>query len=130
MKKLSYLLLVLLTSISLWSCDGDDAPGGGQGSDQDVTGSITANTTWEAKNKYLLKGFVYVENGATLTIQPGTIIRGDKATKGALIVKPGGKIIAEGTAQNPIVFTSNEAKGSRATGDWGGDNHFRKCTSK
>jgi hypothetical protein len=85
-----------------------------------IKGSINTNTVWAAKNKYLLEGFVYVEAGATLTIEPGTIVKGDKATKATLIVKPGGKIIAEGTKQKPIVFTSNQPKGSRNYGDWGG----------
>lgn len=82
--------------------------------------SITTNTTWSASNKYLLKGFVYVKSGATLTIEAGTIIKGDKDTKGALIIEPGAKIIAIGTAEKPIVFTSNQPKGSRNYGDWGG----------
>jgi hypothetical protein len=86
----------------------------------EVKASIKENTTWSAKNKYLLNGFVYVESGATLTIEPGTIIRGDKVTKGTLIVKPGAKIIAEGTVERPIVFTSNQAPGMRNYGDWGG----------
>ncbi|HRH37881.1 MAG TPA: hypothetical protein PK760_06020, partial [Flavobacteriales bacterium] len=85
-----------------------------------VQGSITTNTTWTSSNKYLLVGFVYVEDGATLTIEPGTVIKGDKATKGSLIVKRGGKLMADGTASQPIVFTSNEAAGSRNRGDWGG----------
>ena len=55
-----------------------------------------------------------------LTIEPGTIIKGDKLTKGTLIVKPGAKIMAEGSATKPIVFTSSSAKGSRNYGDWGG----------
>jgi hypothetical protein len=82
--------------------------------------AITTNTTWTASNKYLLKGFVYVRSGATLTIEPGTIIRGDKDTKGTLIIEPGAKIMAMGTAEKPIVFTSNQPKGSRNYGDWGG----------
>ncbi|MBC6606178.1 hypothetical protein H8B13_05055 [Hymenobacter sp. BT188] len=86
----------------------------------DVQGEITTNTTWTATNKYLLKGFIYVRNGATLTIEPGTIIKGDKDTKGALIIEPGAKIEAKGTAAKPIVFTSNQPKGSRNYGDWGG----------
>lgn len=85
-----------------------------------VKGSISTNTIWSAKNKYLIEGFVYVESGATLTIEPGTIIKGDKATKATLIIKPGAKIIAEGTIAKPIVFTSNQAKGARNYGDWGG----------
>ena len=69
---------------------------------------------------YLLNGWVYVKSGATLTIEPGTVIRGDKANKGALIIEKGAKIMAEGTADSPIVFTSNQDAGSRSYGDWGG----------
>jgi hypothetical protein len=86
----------------------------------EINSNITTNTTWTNTNKYLLKGFIYVEDGATLTIQPGTIIKGDKPTKGSLIVKRGGKLIADGTASQPIVFTSNQPVGSRDRGDWGG----------
>lgn len=85
-----------------------------------VQGEITSNTTWTNDKQYLLKGYVYVTSGATLTIQEGTIIRGDKATKGALIIERGAKIMANGTADFPIVFTSNEEQGSRSYGDWGG----------
>jgi hypothetical protein len=83
-------------------------------------GDITTNTTWTASNVYLLNGWVYVKNGATLTIEPGTIIRGDKVNKGALIVERGAQLIAQGTASNPIIFTSNQPAGSRDYGDWGG----------
>ncbi|MDR1672648.1 MAG: hypothetical protein LBS09_04185 [Bacteroidales bacterium] len=72
------------------------------------------------KGKYVLKGWVYVCNGATLTIEKGTVIKGDKDTKAALVVEPGGKVIAEGTQDEPIVFTSAQTKGSRKPGDWGG----------
>lgn len=87
---------------------------------QTISGEITANTTWTKNNVYLLSGFIYVKNGATLTIEPGTVIRGEKATKGSLIICRGAKIVAEGSASSPIVFTSNEAAGSRNYGDWGG----------
>ena len=73
-----------------------------------------------AQGTYLLKGWVYIADGAELTIEPGTIIKGDKQTKAALIVEPGGKLYAQGTADKPIVFTSEEAKGNRRPGDWGG----------
>ena len=81
---------------------------------------ITSNTTWTNNNIYLLDGFVYVNSGATLTIQPGTIIKGSLPNKGALIIRQGGVLIANGTATQPIVFTSNQPAGSRAPGDWGG----------
>lgn len=85
-----------------------------------VSGDITAATTWSADKIYLLKGNVYVTGNATLTIQPGTIIKGDKATKGSLIITRGSKIEAVGTADKPIVFTSNLPAGARDKGDWGG----------
>lgn len=85
-----------------------------------VTGDITANTTWTADKIYLLKGNVFVTNNVTLTIEAGTLIKGDKSTKGALIITRGAKIQAVGTADKPIVFTSNVAAGGRAQGDWGG----------
>ena len=83
-------------------------------------GTITTNTTWTRNNIYLLNGVVYVENGATLTIESGTIIKGDLANKGTLIVKQGARLNAVGTAAQPIVFTSNQPAGARAPGDWGG----------
>jgi hypothetical protein len=85
-----------------------------------VSGNITSNTTWTSNNTYLLNGFVYVKAGATLTIQPGTVIYGDKASKGALIIEQGGKIMADGTKDNPIVFTSRAPGRFTLYGDWGG----------
>lgn len=72
------------------------------------------------KGTYILKGWVYVAKGSVLKLEPGTIIKGDKSTQASLIVEPGGKLIAQGTAQQPIVFTSNQPKGQRKPGDWGG----------
>jgi hypothetical protein len=85
-----------------------------------IEGNSNQNYTFDSSKTYLLKGFVYVEEGATLTVQPGTVIKGDKTTKGTLIIKRGGKILANGTSANPIVFTSAEAIGTRNPGDWGG----------
>ena len=86
-----------------------------------VSANITANTTWSSTSVYLLSGPIYVTNNATLTIQPGTVIRGNAAVAGsALIITKGAKIIADGTLAQPIVFTSSAAPGSRAIGDWGG----------
>lgn len=81
---------------------------------------IKTNTTLKYPNVYNLKGFVYVTSGTTLTIEPGVIIKGDKSSKGTLIIERGGKIMAQGSAQKPIVFTSAQAPGSRKPGDWGG----------
>ena len=86
----------------------------------EVSGDISTNTTWKADKIYTLKGFVYVTNGAVLTIEAGTIIKGDKATKGTLIITRGTRIEAVGTADKPIVFTSSFAAGTRNAGDWGG----------
>jgi hypothetical protein len=87
----------------------------------DVTSSISVNTTWTSGNVYRLSGQIYVKAGATLTIQPGTIILGNKASTGAgLFIEKGCKLIAQGTVAQPIVFTSDQAPGSRGAGDWGG----------
>lgn len=85
-----------------------------------VSGEITTNTTWTASKTYLLSGYVYVKNGATLTIEPGTVIRGDLTTTGTLVITRGSKIVANGTKDLPIIFTSAESAGSRSYGDWGG----------
>jgi len=83
-----------------------------------VSTDITSDVTWTGV--VLLQNKVYVKNNATLTIAPGTIIRGDGPSQGSLIITKGAKIMAEGTAVNPIIFTSNETVGNRAEGDWGG----------
>jgi hypothetical protein len=85
-----------------------------------VQGRITANTTWTSNNTYLLRGAVFVDSGATLTIQAGTKIVGEKSSTGALVIARGGKIQANGTATAPIVFTSDQPEGRRGRGDWGG----------
>ena len=72
------------------------------------------------KGTYLLKGWCYIADGASLTLAPGTIIKGDKETKAALIVEPGGQLWAKGTQSEPIVFTSEMPAGNRRPGDWGG----------
>ncbi|HSK12156.1 MAG TPA: hypothetical protein VK907_03020, partial [Phnomibacter sp.] len=86
---------------------------------EELTGNLTTQTL-TADKKYLLKGQVFVRNGQTLTVQPGTVIYGEKRTRGTLVIDRGGKLIAEGTATQPIVFTSNQAPGDRDRGDWGG----------
>lgn len=86
-----------------------------------VTSNITTNTTWSTGQVILLSGQIFVKNNAVLTIQPGVIIRGDKSVAGAgLFITRGAKIIAQGTLNQPIVFTSDQAPGQRNIGDWGG----------
>jgi hypothetical protein len=81
---------------------------------------ITTSTTLGCDKEWILKGNVYVRPGATLTIEPGTLVMGDQATNGALYVLPGAQIVANGTAAAPVVFTSSRAAGTRAPGDWRG----------
>lgn len=88
-----------------------------------VNSNITTNTTWATGQTILLQGPIYVKNNAVLTIQPGVVIRGEKASAGsALIITKGAQINAVGTAAQPIVFTTDQAPGAinRAVGDWGG----------
>jgi hypothetical protein len=87
----------------------------------EVTQDITTSTTWTKNNTYLLKGFIHVLNGATLTIEAGTKILGDFNTLGSsLFILRGATINAVGTAAEPIVFTSSQPVGQRRSGDWGG----------
>lgn len=128
MKRIPQLLLLAMLAGSvtapLSSCDDDTTEQPTDPTDSAgrviLTGEITSNRTLRASEKYILRGFVYVTSGNTLTIEPGTKIFGDQDTKGALIIEKGAKIMAEGTAANPIVFTSAKAPGTRNYGDWGG----------
>ncbi|HYC89657.1 MAG TPA: hypothetical protein VEO54_10640 [Thermoanaerobaculia bacterium] len=83
-----------------------------------VSGTITASTTWTANKRYVLNNFVGVAAPATLTIEPGTVIYG-AGTTATLFIQRGAKIVADGTARRPIVFTSPQRVGSRAQRDWG-----------
>lgn len=86
-----------------------------------ITDNITADRTFYADTTYVLSGFIKVANGATLTIQPGTRIVGDYEIPGSsLFILRGSRIIAEGTPDRPIVFTSARPEGERRPGDWGG----------
>jgi hypothetical protein len=85
-----------------------------------VTGNVSANETWVSSNYYVLRGAVFVPSGATLNIQAGTRIIGESGSVGTLIVSQGGRIMALGTREQPIVFTSDQPVGQRGRGDWGG----------
>ena len=83
-----------------------------------LEGRIAANLTLKAGYTYKLRGLVYVTNGAILTIEPGTKIVGENGKNGGLIITRSCKIIADGTPEKPIVFTSEAARPQR--GDWAG----------
>ena len=86
-----------------------------------LSGSIAANRTLTPDTNYVLRGFVYVNSGATLTINAGTKIVGDTTALGsALFVLRGARIVANGTEAAPVVFTSQRSAGNRSPGDWGG----------
>ena len=90
------------------------------GSTVSLAGNITSSITLKSDINYVLDGWVYVKSGATITIEPGTVIKGKVDTKASLVIERGAKIMAVGTAAKPIVFTSAKPAGSRAAGDWGG----------
>ena len=122
MKKVFYLLLSL--GLILQSCNQKDkcadtiCPNGqvcvdgiceGIVTNVIVNTNITTNTTWTRNNIYELTGRITVENGVTLIIEPGTIIKGQAGTGSnatALLIARGAKLIAEGTETSPIIFTS------------------------
>lgn len=124
-KNLFYLAGIFTSMMVITSCSSDDDNGNPPvtppvtGDYVELTGDLSTQTLTKDK-KYLLKGQVFVKEGQTLNINPGTVISGDKATKGTLIIAPGGMINAEGTASEPIVFTSSLPAGTRDRGDWGG----------
>jgi hypothetical protein len=126
MKK-HFILLGLAFTLLAASCSKNDVddteivnPPVAGGNTIEVTGDVKVNTTWTADKIYQLKGFVFVTDGAVLTIEPGTIIKGDKSSKATLVITRGSKINAIGTVDKPIVFTSGVASGGRREGDWGG----------
>jgi serine/threonine protein kinase len=86
----------------------------------ELSGDLDESATLSCDKDYLLKFNVFVRAGATLTIEPGTTIKGDRDTRGTLIVQPGAKLVAEGSAERPIVFTSEFPVSERHPGDWGG----------
>lgn len=122
-------MLVLSAALALTACGGPAGTGtgggagggaGGVGVSGDVTADVTVDTTWKKDTVYTLKTLVYVTNGATLTIEPGTVVKGERTS--ALVVARDGKLVAAGTAAEPIVFTSALPTGQRGgpQGDWGG----------
>jgi hypothetical protein len=131
--KTKILYLAVVAAIFSFGCrkiemDGETVylPGGGGGGGNNtgqtitIQGRITADTVFRKQNTYILKGLVYMAGNKTLTIEPGTVIKGSFSGSdvAALIITRGSKIVAQGTATEPIVFTS--ASPNPQSGDWGG----------
>ena len=118
MKKLSSILLLGVIVMASACHKDDDSNDPAPTTTSDVRGTITTDQTWTKDKVWRLRGYVYVTNNATLTIEPGTKIISNNDSAGVLIIYKGAKINAAGTAQNPIVFTSGEA--TPKPGDLGG----------
>ncbi len=132
MKSLKFLAVLLLGSVIITSCtkkEEDETPSPTSGSKVILQGNITADKVLKATDTVVLSGYVYVQSGVTITFEAGTIVRSDITEKGALIVERGAKIYSNGTATNPVVFTSGKAAGLRAPGDWGGIVILGKATT-
>ena len=85
-----------------------------------VTGRVASDTTFDANRYWVLRGAVFVDDGATLTLEPGAEVFGEFATNGTLIIDRGARIHSNGTADAPVVFSSDQPAGERARADWGG----------
>jgi hypothetical protein len=120
-----YISVALGLALMASACDSNDPPPPNP-CDVDpasctaaLSSDITTSRTLFADTVYNLTSFVHVTGSSTvLTIQPGTVIKGTIGS--ALFILPGARIEANGTAAAPIVFTSDQAVGSRKPGDWGG----------
>lgn len=97
-----------------------DCPGG----TATISRDIGRNQTWPKSCSIFLDGTIFVAGNVVVTIEPGTVIKGKRnsanGTPSALIFRRGARLIADGTAAEPIVFTSDQPAGSRTKGDWGG----------
>lgn len=130
--KRNILLLTALALLTIVSCrkievdgtttiiDNGNGNGNGSGSTVTISGRITQNTTLKKGDNNIIKGMVYVTNGVTLTVEKGAVVKGSYAGSdvAVLIVARGGKLVAEGTQEEPIVFTSSSP--TPQSGDWGG----------
>jgi hypothetical protein len=115
MKKINLLALLFLAFAFVFTaCDEDTVDPVNDDEEETegtiiVTDNISEDVTWNSETVYQLGGRIFVLDGATLTIEPGTIIKGEAGTgtnATALVVARGGKLMAEGTADAPIIFTS------------------------
>ena len=122
-----FIMLMGVALLGVACSKSDDKPdpnGGGNNGGPDATGTypirgiITTDQHWTKDKTYRLRGYVYVTNGATITIDPGTKIVSNKDSAGVLVIYRTAKIQAAGTAAEPIVFTTNET--DKKAGDLGG----------
>src|SRR4030095_9520975 len=90
--------------------NGTNNTGGNNNQDNLIlSGKINADKTLETGKTYKLRGTVYIVDGAKLTIQPGVTIQGEKSSRGTLVVTRGTQILADGSSDKPIVFTSDQS---------------------
>ncbi len=116
MKKLLFALSIV--AILFAGCDKDDPEPPTPEPTDELNGAIESDVTLDPSVAYRLTGTVSVKSGATLTIPAGTTIKANKGFSNYIIVEQGGRIMAEGTANAPVTFTSAEA--NPAAADWGG----------
>lgn len=122
--KSKFLSILAVAALVFTSCSDDDSNNdnnnGGGSSTENLAGNLMENRTLDADVTYKLTGALIVKDGATLTIPAGTRIEAlAGGTNVYVLVERGGKIIADGTDANPIIFTS-AAGTSAKPGDWGG----------
>ena len=133
MKKVNFQFLAVIFAAMVFvlaSCSKDEDTPTQETDEYTIVdnGNGTGTTTWKSGKTYFLSGFVFVNEGQTLTIEPGCVVKGKPGqgeSASALIVARGGKIMAEGTADNPIIFTAeaDDLNGSVSVTDrglWGG----------
>jgi hypothetical protein len=117
--RLHLVLLAVIVLVSFGTAQTVLGPGLGQirvafHQTSDLHLTHTPGSTWD----YTLTGTFFIDSGKVITIDPGTVIKGDVAA--SLVISPRAKIHAVGTLASPIVFTSVKPVGQRAPGDWGG----------
>lgn len=120
MKRNLFKMAFLALAVSFAACNDDDNLTPEPEEDYEILTGDLSTRTLTANEKYLIRGQVFVRDGQVLTIEPGTVLFGEKSSKGTLIIDRGGRIIAQGTRENPIIMTSNQAPGDRDRSDWGG----------
>lgn len=116
MKKLLFALAVF--SVFFVSCDKDDDGNSGNVEGNKLSGEITEEMTLDASVEYSLVGPLHIKDGGMLNIPAGTVIKAENGFDKYILVEMGGKIMAEGTASNPVTFMSGDA--AAKAGYWGG----------